>query len=103
MATSSDLAREIESSSAVLCHRSHWLTSAVVSASAVLLAASLMPWAMGFNTAAYFLGALALGAAFTALSVAFLVRRDRNSARTLFFASILYLPLLLGLVVATQK
>ena len=68
-----------------------------------LLAASLMPWAMGFNTAAYFLGALALGAAFTALSAIFLIRRDRNSARTLFFASILYLPLLLGLVVATQK
>lgn len=68
-----------------------------------LVVASLAPWMMGFNTAAYFLGALALGAAFTALAVAFLLRRDRNSARTLFFASILYLPLLLGLVVATQK
>ncbi|MFZ4588439.1 MAG: heme o synthase [Terrimicrobiaceae bacterium] len=68
-----------------------------------LLLASLMPWAMGFNTAAYFLGALALGAGFATLSVIFLMRRDRASARNLFFGSILYLPLLLGLVVATQR
>ena len=36
-------------------------------------------------------------------ALALLVRRDRNSARNLFFASILYLPLLLGLLVATLR
>ena len=48
-------------------------------------------------------GALLLGGAFSAFAAVFLLRRDRPSARNLFFASILYLPLLLGLLVATLR
>jgi protoheme IX farnesyltransferase len=68
-----------------------------------LLVVTLLPGVLGFNSAIYFFGALLLGGAFSAFAAVFLVRRDRPSARNLFFASILYLPLLLGLLVATLR
>ncbi len=68
-----------------------------------LLVVTLLPGALGFNSAIYFFGALLLGGAFAAFAAIFLLRRDRPSARNLFFASILYLPLLLGLLVATLR
>jgi protoheme IX farnesyltransferase len=64
-----------------------------------LLMTSLVPALMGFNSVWYFFGALVLGLAFCATALKFLWRRDRPSARLLFFASILYLPLVLGLLV----
>ncbi len=68
-----------------------------------LLLVSLLPGFLGFNSPLYFYGALLLGLGFSAFSAIFLFRRDRDSARNLFFASILYLPLLLGLLVATLR
>jgi protoheme IX farnesyltransferase len=68
-----------------------------------LLLVTLLPGMMGFNSVFYFFGALLLGVAFAVFAVLFMLRRDRNSARNLFFASILYLPLLLSLMVATQR
>jgi protoheme IX farnesyltransferase len=68
-----------------------------------LLVISLLPGFLGFNSPLYFYGALLLGLGFSAFSAIFLIRRDRDSARNLFFASILYLPLLLGLLVATLR
>ncbi len=68
-----------------------------------LLMVSLVPALMFFNSPWYFLGALVLGVAFCVTAFKFLMRRDRPSARTLFFASILYLPVLLVLLVATRR
>lgn len=68
-----------------------------------LLLITLMPGLIGFNSPFYFFGALALGLAFSGFAVLFIKRRDRASARNLFFASIIYLPVLLGLLVATKR
>ena len=70
--------------------------------SVCLLVVTLVPGLLGFNSAVYFFGALALGLAFIAFAGVFMKKRDRASARNLFFASIIYLPVLLGLLVATQ-
>jgi heme O synthase-like polyprenyltransferase len=37
------------------------------------------------------------------MALRFLIRRTRASARTLFLSSIIYLPLLLGLLVAARR
>ena len=64
--------------------------------SSALLAISLLPGLFGFASPYYFFAALALGAAMVFLSIDFLRVRNDGSARRLFFASIIYLPLLLG-------
>jgi protoheme IX farnesyltransferase len=68
-----------------------------------LLLVTLVPGVLGFNSPVYFFGALVLGLAFSAFALHFIRRRDRNAARNLFFASIVYLPVLLGLLVATKR
>ena len=68
-----------------------------------LLMVSLAPALMGFNAIWYFFGALVVGALFCASAAVFLWRRDRASARQLFFASILYLPLVLTLLVLSKR
>lgn len=68
-----------------------------------LIVISLLPGFLGFNSPLYFYGARLLGLAFSSFAAIFLLRRDRDSARNLFFASIIYLPLLLGLLVATIR
>ncbi len=67
-----------------------------------LLAISLLPGLIGMNTAVYFFGAFVLGLGFVALGIHFLRLRSRAAARTLFIGSIIYLPLLLGLLIATR-
>lgn len=71
---------------------------------AALYATALLPvtLAAGLLAAAgkaYLWGALVLGVAFLACALAFLWNRSTGSARRLFLVSILYLPLLLGLMV----
>lgn len=66
--------------------------------SAALLAVSLLPGIIGMATPYYFFAALALGAAMLFLSFDFLRLRTMSAARRLFFASIIYLPLLLGVL-----
>jgi protoheme IX farnesyltransferase len=68
-----------------------------------LLIISLLPGLIGFNSPVYFFSALVLGTAFCGFAMRFALRRDRASARHLFFFSILYLPLLLGALVATAR
>lgn len=48
----------------------------------------------------FLIGSIVLGLAFLTLGINFLRERSRVAARRLFFASIMYLPLLLGLMVA---
>jgi len=67
--------------------------------SAALLAVSLLPGIVGMASPYYFFAALALGAAMTFLAADFLRTRNNGSARRLFFASIIYLPLLLGALI----
>jgi heme O synthase-like polyprenyltransferase len=55
------------------------------------------------NSAIYFFGAFALGAGFVALGINFLRLRTRAAAKVLFFGSIIYLPLLMGLLIATRE
>ncbi len=69
----------------------------------LLTALSLLPAVLGICTWAYGAVAAALGGAFIVLAVGF-VRTDgrTRAARRLFFGSILYLPLLLGALVADR-
>lgn len=71
-----------------------------------LLPVSVLPFAFGLAGGIYLACALALGAAFAATAVGFLARIARGAeaeavtaARRLFFASIVYLPLVLGALV----
>jgi len=64
-----------------------------------LLPVSLAPFVYGVAGEIYLFGALILGMAFLWRAIQFSAKLDRDSAKKLFFASILYLPLLLGLLV----
>jgi protoheme IX farnesyltransferase len=64
-----------------------------------LLTVSLAPFLFRLTGTLYLFGALALGTAFLAGAVLFSRQLTRPRARQLFFISILYLPLLLGLMV----
>lgn len=68
-----------------------------------LLIITLLPGLIGFNSPLYFFAALALGTAFCGFAMNFVFHRDRPAARRLFFCSILYLPVLLGILVATTR
>ncbi len=67
-----------------------------------LLVASLAPAAVGLGGAPYVAGAVLLGAVFLAVGVRFALRRSAARARALFLASLAYLPLLWGLLVAER-
>jgi protoheme IX farnesyltransferase len=67
-----------------------------------LTAITIVPFVLGKTGAGYLSGALLLDAALLACAVQFLLQRNRASARRLFFASILFLPLILGLMVFTR-
>lgn len=64
-----------------------------------LLIVSLCPVLFRVAGATYFFGALLLGLAFFVAALAFARQLNLLRARQLFFASIIYLPLLLGLMV----
>ena len=63
-----------------------------------LLPVSLMPFVLKLAGIYYFFGALMLGLVFLWCAIQFSRKLTLESARRLFFASILYLPLLLGLM-----
>jgi protoheme IX farnesyltransferase len=67
-----------------------------------LVVVTLVPFAIGLNNQIYLAGALVLDAAMLFCAVQFLLLRTRPSARRLFFASIFFLPLILGLMVFTK-
>jgi protoheme IX farnesyltransferase len=66
---------------------------------AALLPISVLPTLMGMATAWYLAGAVVLGAVLVSLSLKFSQMRTLESARRLFFGSILYLPLLWAILV----
>ncbi len=68
-----------------------------------LAAITLIPFFTGSNNALYLVGALLLNGVMLVCAVQFLIHRTRISARRLFFASIIFLPLLLGLMVLTRS
>lgn len=69
-----------------------------VSYSFGLLVVSLLPTLLGLASRTYFLGAFVLGAGVIACAIVMQRNLTRPTARQLFFASIIYLPLLLGLL-----
>jgi protoheme IX farnesyltransferase len=69
---------------------------------AALVAITFIPFWSGLLTDSYLAGALLLDAAIFGCALRFLVERSRNAARALFFASIIFLPLILGLMVITK-
>ena len=71
----------------------------MVSHAVALTVASLAPVAFGLCGRLYAVGALGLGMGFVALALRFASRRDDRAARGVFLASIIYLPILLGLMI----
>ncbi len=63
-----------------------------------LLLVSMVPSLLGMAGRTYFFGAFLLGLGVVYYSVRMQLHPDRGSARRLFFASIIYLPLLLALL-----
>ena len=67
-----------------------------------LIVITLIPYHAGLNSDLYLGGALLLDGLMLLFAVQFFVERERASARRLFFASIFFLPLILGLMVFTK-
>lgn len=66
--------------------------------SAALLPVSLLPAIAGVVGRVYTVSAVLLGVVFFAFCVSCATRRTRGEARRLFFASIVYLPVLLAVL-----
>ena len=73
-----------------------------VSYSMGLLLVSLLPTLLGLTSTAFFAGALILGAGMLYYAARLQLEPSQPRARALFFASIIYLPLLLGLMAACK-
>ena len=69
----------------------------------LLTAASIAPALLGLTSAGAIGIELLLGGAFVAVAIRFYMQRSIEAARLLFFASIIYLPLFLGLLVLTKS
>ena len=70
----------------------------IVVQSLALLPVSLVPAVLGLAGEVYFYGALILGVSFVAVTASLPWRRTTRSARQVLLASVIYLPLLLGLL-----
>ena len=70
----------------------------IVLACLALLAVSLLPTVIGWSGPIYLAGALALGVAFAAVGIVQALAPSARAARRVLLASLLYLPLLLGLL-----
>lgn len=71
--------------------------------SSLLIPVSLLPFTLGVVGSVYLYGALLSGGAFLAASVFFVVSQTTKEARNLLFASLVYLPFLLLLVIADSQ
>jgi len=70
---------------------------------AALIPLSMMPTGVGLASVWYLAGAIVLGAILMVLSLEFSVKRNMDTARRLFFGSILYLPMLWALLVFDHR
>ncbi len=68
-----------------------------------LAVVSAIPFFSGSNNLVYFVGAVMLNGTLLVLALRFLIERSRLTARFLFFGSIIFLPLLLGLMIFTKR
>ncbi len=75
----------------------------IVSFAFMLLVASLAPFFLGLAGVVYLIGALILGLWFLYASVKTARAKSVESARKLLFVSVIYLPLLFGLLVLTKQ
>ncbi len=69
----------------------------------VFIPLSMLPAAVGMATAWYLVGAITLGAILMVLSLEFSAKRTVDTAKRLFFGSILYLPILWALLVFDHR
>lgn len=69
----------------------------------LLIVASSLPALIGLSSLAFLPLEIGAGLLFLALAFRFYQKRQVADARRLFFASIIYLPILLGLLVATKS
>ena len=67
-----------------------------------LLVITAIPFFAGFNSSLYLVVGLLLDSVMLVCALRFLFDRTRPTARMLFFASIFYLPLILGLMIFTK-
>jgi protoheme IX farnesyltransferase len=74
----------------------------IVAYTVMLVPVSLLPALMGISGRVYFYGAIILGSLFLLSSISAAVSKSRQQARRLLLASVLYLPLLFGLMVLNQ-
>ena len=74
----------------------------IVAYTLMLLPVSLLPTVLGISGRVYLYGAVALGLLFLFSSVSAALSKSRQQARRLLLASVLYLPLLFGLMVLNQ-
>src|SRR5688500_10306211 len=70
---------------------------------AVLVPFSVLPTGVGLATAWYLVGAITLGAILMVLALDFSAKRTVDTARRLFFGSIMYLPILWALLVFDHR
>jgi heme o synthase len=74
----------------------------IVAYTLMLLPVSLLPFLLGISGRIYFYGAILLGTLFLLSSISAAISKSRQQARRLLLASVLYLPLLFGLMVLNQ-
>ena len=75
----------------------------IVSFAFMLLVASLAPFFLGMASVIYLVGAFVLGVWFLIESVRTARKRTKVSARRLLMVSVIYLPLIFGLLVLTKQ
>jgi len=71
----------------------------IVAYTLMLLPVSLLPTLIGISGRLYFYGAIVLGVLFLVTSITAALSKSRQQARRLLLASVIYLPLLFGLMV----
>jgi len=74
----------------------------IIAYALMLLPVSLLPAVLGISGRVYFAGAIVLGLLFIAASIRAALSRSRQRARELLLASVVYLPLLFGLMVLNR-
>ena len=76
------------------------ISGLMVGHAVVLLPLSILPGVLGMSGTVYFAGALVLGGGMLAVTVAFMLHPTKQRCSRVFLGSLLYHPLLLGVMVA---
>ena len=71
--------------------------------SLILIPVSLLPTLIGAAGSSYFVGALVSGSFMVVVAVAMTITRSANSARRLFWTSIVYLPVIMALMMLDKQ